>query len=313
MTIIYDSKDHKGVIFSLHGTVWLHVLPLCIANMSITIAIYLLKDYDIVDLTFEDKGHQILATMVAYLVVSRVSSAYSRFWEARTLLSKALQQCRQLSIHTAAFTRDDKSEKAHSWRRLISKRLVEMLRATINVLEDADKTVELVHGPEDGRSKYTEYIDDPTDLAMNLHVAITLHKEYLEEALVIHKELKLHHYVGEFAKYYDDLAKFSATPYPFPTAQMTRIFLFVWMFTLPCALVNESSEPYSIGIIIFFITYGFFGLEFVSIELDDPFGEDPNDLEMRALSTVVIRGIREDLELLAGAKSASTDQDSYDA
>ena len=148
---------------------------------------------------------------------------------------------------------------------------------------------------------------------MNLHVAITLHKEYLEEALVIHKELKLHHYVGEFAKYYDDLAKFSATPYPFPTAQMTRIFLFVWMFTLPCALVNESSEPYSIVIIIFFITYGFFGLEFVSIELDDPFGEDPNDLEMRALSTVVIRGIREDLELLAGAKSASTDQDSYDA
>ena len=119
MTITYDSKDHFGVIFSVHGTVWPSVLPLCIINMCITIFVFLLMDFDVVDLTFADDGHKILATMVAFLVVSRVSAAYNRFWEARTLLSKALQQCRQLSILAAAFTRNDKSEGAQNWRRLV--------------------------------------------------------------------------------------------------------------------------------------------------------------------------------------------------
>ena len=31
-----------------------------------------------------------------------------------------------------------------------------------------------------------------------------------------------------------------------------------------------------ISIIVFFVTYAFLGLEYVSIELDDPFGNDPN-------------------------------------
>ena len=107
------------MIFSVHGTVWPNVLPLCIINVIITISVYFLKDYEIVDLTFADDGHKILATMVAFLVVSRVSAAYNRFWEARTLLSKALQQCRQLSIHAAAFTREDNSDKAINWRLMV--------------------------------------------------------------------------------------------------------------------------------------------------------------------------------------------------
>ena len=44
-------------------------------------------------------------------------------------------------------------------------------------------------------------------------------------------------------------------------------------------------------ILIFFITYGFVGLEYVSMELDDPFGDDPNDFDVRGLSEVVFDDI----------------------
>jgi len=272
MTITYDSKNHFEVIFSIHGTVWPNVLSLCIANASLTTLIYCLGVYDIVDLTFDDDGHNILATMVAFLVVSRVSSAYNRFWEARTLLSQELQQCRQLSMLVAAFTRNDKTVKAQEWRRLICKRTIEMLQLSIQVLEDSEWTTELMHGPEEGKKpKWSkDPRKNPLTHAGQLHEVICLHEHYLQAPLVIHKELKLHSFVASFSDYYSELAKFSATPYPFPTAQMTRIFLFVWMFSLPFALVHEVNEPYSIVCIVFFITYGFFGLEFVSIELDDP-------------------------------------------
>jgi len=286
------------VIFSIHGTVWPSVLPLCIVNVLFTVTVYVLDEYDVCDLTFADDGHKILATMVAFLVVSRVSAAYSRFWEARTLLSKALQQCRQLSIHSAAFTREDKSQRAQIWRDMIARRTIALLSMAMKVLMDPEKTIDLLHYTSDGRWKNTcqELLsEDPMELVAYVHASITLHKKYLKKELIIHKELKLHQFASDFTNYYHELAKFSATPYPFPTAQMTRIFLFVWMFSLPFALVHNASEPYSVVLIIFFITYGFFGLEFVSIELDDPFGDDPNDLEMENLSNVIIRGIEEDL------------------
>ena len=71
------------------------------------------------NITFPIDGHELLATMVAYLVVSRVSASYTRFWEARSLLSIALQAARQLSVQAAAFTNKDQSDGANLWRTMV--------------------------------------------------------------------------------------------------------------------------------------------------------------------------------------------------
>jgi len=151
-----------------------------------------------------------------------------------------------------------------------------------------------------------------------------MQQKILNPPMVIHKEMKLHQYVIDLAESYQGMAMFSATPYPFPISQMTRyckfrllpyiyniylliyiyifmkthsciiffrIFLFMWVFTLPFALLYQSDELFSIIVIIFFGTYGFFGLEFVSIEMDDPFGSDANDIEMIKLSSVSLKYI----------------------
>lgn len=43
--------------------------------------------------------------------------------------------------------------------------------------------------------------------------------------------------------------------------------------------------------LVFFVTFGFVGLEFVSIEFDDPFGDDPNDFDVLGLARVVFEDI----------------------
>ena len=72
---------------------------------------------------------------------------------------------------------------------------------------------------------------------------------------------------------------------------MTRTFLFLWVFTLPFALARDMEKVYPLTVILFFITYGFVGLEMVSIELDDPFGDDPNDFDVLGLAQVVFEDI----------------------
>jgi hypothetical protein len=78
---------------------------------------------------------------------------------------------------------------------------------------------------------------------------------------------------------YYRMQKFLTTPFPFPLAQMARTFLFFYLYTVPVAMLHDVSIPIAHCIVIFFLTYGFMGLEYVSIELDDPFGSDDNDFK----------------------------------
>jgi hypothetical protein len=63
-------------------------------------------------------------------------------------------------------------------------------------------------------------------------------------------------------------------------------------------------------LIVFFITYAFIGLEYVSIELDDPYGNDPNDFDILGLANVVFQDIQLCLYDVDG-KDASDKLDSY--
>ena len=67
---------------------------------------------------------------------------------------------------------------------------------------------------------------------------------------------------------------------------MGRTFVFVWAFTLPLALVGDINNIYASSCALFLMTYGFIGIELISIELDDPFGDDPNDLDVMAMAQV---------------------------
>lgn len=101
-------------------------------------------------------------------------------------------------------------------------------------------------------------------------------KEFLVTELIVPEQLKLLSYVSGFTQSVHGLNKLITTPFSFPLVQMSRTILFFWVFTLPMALMTDKDERWQISIIVFFVTYGFLGLEYVSIELDDPFGPDPN-------------------------------------
>lgn len=60
----------------------------------------------------------------------------------------------------------------------------------------------------------------------------------------------------------------------------------MWVISIPFVLVHEINELYACVFIAFMITYAFVGLECVVIELHDPFGDDPNDIEVYSLTEV---------------------------
>lgn len=103
--------------------------------------------------------------------------------------------------------------------------------------------------------------------------------------------------LNEFVVDYRAMLDLASTPIPFSLIQMGRSFLFLWVFSMPMILQEGLFQDLvSAEIFIFFLTYGFVGLELVSAKLADPFGDHTNDIQMSALSNAVLAGIENDLE-----------------
>lgn len=128
-------------------------------------------------------------------------------------------------------------------------------------------------------------------LMIFLRSALVSQRECLMDPMHVNKELRLLSFSSQFVTAYHGLMTLITTPFPFPLVQMARTFLFVWVYLLPFSLVADFERLIPLLIIIFFITYGFVGLEYVSIELDDPFGDDANDFDIMGLAQVVFEDI----------------------
>mmetsp|Transcript_16229 Transcript_16229/g.21237 ORF Transcript_16229/g.21237 Transcript_16229/m.21237 type:complete len:497 (-) Transcript_16229:57-1547(-) len=151
----------------------------------------------------------------------------------------------------------------------------------------------LAHGP---RTRTDENFRAPIVWAYNLREAILWPRKtgstiLQERPWHVNESLKLMALVSDFVAAYHELKKLVCTPFPFPLIQMTRTFLFFWVFTLPMVLAENNDQPYEVLVLMFFITYGFLGLEYVNMELDDPYGNDPNDFPGQRWAETVFEDI----------------------
>jgi predicted membrane chloride channel (bestrophin family) len=314
----------------MYGSVWPAVLPYCIVSVSITAIIAYLQSNRIVDLTFASStGHSFMAIMVSFLVVTRANITYARYMESRQYLSDCYRNCRELVQHVCILTLFEDSPSAQEWRRKVAYQTILLLRVTmaaiefrslsINTWDVTDENLELLtpttpahrrlvsvmpsaltpqnqriskwaHGE---RTMADENFRAPIVLAYNLRQAILVQRngEYLEKRMHVNEELKILGFVSDYVTAFHGLKKLITAPFPFPLVQMTRTFLFFWVFSLPLVLVHAIPQPVQVMVIMFFVTYGFLGLEYVSMELDDPFGDDPNDFDDLGMAEIVFEDI----------------------
>ena len=101
--------------------------------------------------------------------------------------------------------------------------------------------------------------------------------------------------LNEFTINYRNLLKCASTPLPFTLVQMGRTFLFIWTFSIPLVLRGVVSEIYSAMVFVFFLTYGFVGLELVAMKLMNPFGDGRQDLNVSGMKQATAMGIERDL------------------
>jgi putative membrane protein len=75
------------------------------------------------------------------------------------------------------------------------------------------------------------------------------------------------------------------TPVPFAYAQHIKVFLALFCYTVPFAMVETlmGYTPAAAAILAFAL----FGIDEIGVEIEDPFGDDPNDLPMDRIGQAI--------------------------
>jgi len=122
----------------------------------------------------------------------------------------------------------------------------------------------------------------PLKLEQLLRSTISSQTRRLSQPMSANHQIHLQTCVDQFMGGLYGIRKFMTTPIPFPLVQMAHTMGLVYVYTLPFVFLKTQDNLYVSCFNIFLLTYGFYGLMLVSIVLDDPFGNDPNDFDVSA-------------------------------
>ncbi|KAL3927543.1 MAG: hypothetical protein SGBAC_013043 [Bacillariaceae sp.] len=140
------------------------------------------------------------------------------------------------------------------------------------------------------RSNVDEIFRAPITFCHLLTQLIMTHPDYLGNKMPVNEYRDLVLLVQSFQEAFHSFRVLIFTPYPFPLVQMTRAFLFFWVYTLPLVLLKDY-RVWSALLIIWLVSFGFIGIEYVSMALDDPFGDETNDVDEHGMALLVYEDI----------------------
>jgi len=322
-----------SVIFRLEGNILCAVLPLCILNCTL---LWLVAHYrERFKIGFSPTGHGLLTLLVSFLVISKVNLAYDRYRSVREHAGRgcmALRELVQIAMVISNTKLDyndypdvsghanDREKEIRQWRLECIEKVKELLHVTVRVLQDQLLAKHFAYNkplkaPSIATSRssdsgitgyYSESRNDDEakdldpmlcmqSLRLHLYCPAVVEFEMLEKVNLVNK---LH----EYTSCYNSLLSLASTQLPFPLVQMGRAFLLIWTFTIPLVVLEgpfSTSTLWSAQAFLFFLTYGFIGLELVSIKLSDPFGKGRDDVPLSGIRDATIIGIENDWKDMA--------------
>jgi len=216
----------------------------------------------------------------------RNNVCYDRWWEARKLWGELIVQSRNLARESAAVL-----GAGHEARVRIARRSVGFAYALAARLRDHDMAAAAGPWlpPEEARA-LVDYRNVPDGIltAINRELAGCLARGEIGE--IIYQGLTQR--VAACAGVQAACERIRLTPTPYAYSLLLHRTAWLFCLLLPFGLVGTLE--YLTPIAVTFVAYTFFGLDALGDELEDPFGEEENDLPLAALARTI------EIDLLEG-------------
>jgi ion channel-forming bestrophin family protein len=280
-----------AVLFDFHKTKTLRRLLISMLVVGLyALAVDLVEEH-ILHIDFKPPTYiySMLGIVLGILLVFRTNTAYDRWWEGRKLLSKLGYTWKNVAIKLNAFLPQSDHLHRNYFASMIANHcfsLKESLRGGVlmeeltesepGILDNLDK---LYHIPNFFLSKICEKIN---------HL-------YKNGTITDMQFLELSKHIDDTSEVVSSCERIRTSPIPFSYAIHLKKFLFAFVIILPFGFIHDLG--YWCVLIVMLIFYAMVGLDVIGEEIEDPFGQDENDLPFDAISKSINKNVNEILNV----------------
>lgn len=287
----------------LRGSAITRIWPRLLAvTLVATLVTYLHETHELLHTDLTVTPFSLIGLALGIFLGFRNNTSYDRFWEGRKLWGRVVNASRTLTRQALTLVglpfehdrplKESEAEAIKAFHRESVYRIIAYVHALRLHLRGQDRLRELEPFLEDEEiAKLVPELNRPIALLQTMGERF---REAWEKGWVhpIHVEV-LELSLTELAGVQGGCERIKATPIPFSYNILLHRIVFWYCFTLPFGLVNLVHG--FVPVVVAMVSYAFFGLDAVGDEIEDPFGEDPNDLPLSAITRMIEINLRQRL------------------
>lgn len=232
-----------------------------------------------IDISIPPSVHALVGTALGLLLVFRTNASYDRFWEGRKLWGGMVNETRNLVRSAAVFLAADRAllHRVTRWTAIFPYAAMNALRGVkgLGPLAEAapDEVANAQHPALAVATKITECLNEARSKGLISDIVFTS----------IDQNVQL------LVDYLGGCERIRKTPLPFAYVVHLRRALFVYCLTVPFALVQQTGWVTVLETLL--ISYVFFGIEEIGVEIEGPFGHDDNDLPLEDICETIHKNL----------------------
>jgi len=286
--IIKNKTNWFRMLFEWNGSVLPQLLPrLSILFIYSVVVVYFREDLLSYNIYINPAIFTLFGIALAIFLGFRNTVSYDRFWEGRKLWGALLNDTRSLARQAHTLVEGDDYEKKRTRFIRLLTALVHALKHQLRHTDPNTDLKRLLPNSEDDKLK--TFVFKPIMILKELSVWVNNAKisDRIDSITQANFDLNL----NKLSDIIGGCERIASTPIPYTYSILLHRTVYIYCFLLPFGFVE--STVWVTPFVIVFIAYTFVALEAIADELEEPFGIQPNDLALEAMSEMIEKTLAE--------------------
>lgn len=224
------------------------------------------------DMEFPGSVNTLLGVSLSVLIVFRTNGSYDRWWEGRKLWGSLVNRSRSLGA-------------------LVWSAQTLPLEERRRFLGDIGRFCYELRDHLRGPWPAPDNVPQRTLNCMNLQLA-----RWDQLGLTsTHLFMSIERNLNDFYDYHGACERIRGTPLPLSHRAIVPQAIFIYLLALPWGLPHGPISIMIIGVVAYFLI----SLEMIAEEIEEPFGQDPDDLPLTRTCVTINGGVQRQLEIQA--------------
>lgn len=282
--IDYDPHRWLSHLFDIRGSMVREILGRVLTCVAWSVAVVAFAKYvtDVVVIT--TTIHGLVGVALGLLLVFRTNVSYERYWEGRRMWGNIINASRDLGRGASVHLAGDPARRdaVVLWTIAFAHAAMVGLRGGSGLGPAGDELPEgRVRGVLEAR-----HVPMAVAARIGEELASARDEGLISDVILAHLDLS----VRQLTDSLGSCERIKKTPMPFAYVVHLRRALILYCFTLPFGLVKDFGWGTVLDTLL--ISYVFFGVEEIGVEIENPFGHDDNDLPLERLCGTIELDLR---------------------